>query len=32
MVQEETSIAEKIIKIFPNENNVLHKKFRIRKP
>ena len=32
MVREETSIAEKIIKLFPNENIVLNKKFNDRKP
>ena len=32
MVREETSIAEKIIKLFPNENIVLNKKFHNRKP
>ena len=32
MVREETSIAEKIIKIFPQENVVLNKKFINRKP
>ena len=32
IVQEETSIAEKIIKLFPNENIVLNKKFNNRKP
>ena len=32
MVWEETSIAEKIIKLFPNENIVLNKKFNNRKP
>ena len=32
MVQEETSIAEKIIKLFPHENIVLNKKFYNRKP
>ena len=32
MVREETSIAEKIIKFFPNENIVLNKKFNNRKP
>ena len=32
MVQEETSIAEKIIKLFPHENIVLNKKFNNRKP
>ena len=32
MVREETSIAEKIIKLFPNENIVLNKKFNNRKP
>ena len=31
MVREETSIAEKIIKIFPHENIVLTKKFNNRK-
>ena len=31
MVQEETSIAEKIIKLFPYENIVLNKKFNNRK-
>ena len=32
MVHEETSIAEKIIKLFPKENIVLNKKFNNRKP
>ena len=32
MIQEETSIAEKIIKLFPKENIVLNKKFNKRKP
>ena len=32
MVREETSIAEKIIEIFPHENIVLNKKFNNRKP
>ena len=32
MVREETSIAEKIIKLFSNENIVLNKKFNDRKP
>ena len=32
MVREETSIAEKIIKLFPNENIVLNKKFNNRTP
>ena len=32
MVREETSIAEKIIKLFPGENIVLNKKFNNRKP
>ena len=32
MVREETSIAEKIIKLFPHENIVLNKKFNNRKP
>ena len=32
MVREEISIAEKIIKLFPNENIVLNKKFSNRKP
>ena len=32
MVQEETSRAEKIIKLFPNENIVLNKTFINRKP
>ena len=32
MVREETSIAEKIIKLFPNENIVLNEKFNDRKP
>ena len=31
MVREETSIAEKIIKLFSNENIVLNKKFNNRK-
>ena len=32
MVWEETSIAEKIIKLFPNENIVINEKFNNRKP
>ena len=32
MVREETSIAEKIIKLFSKENIVLNKKFNNRKP
>ena len=32
MVGEETSIAQKVIKRFPNENIVLNKKFNNRKP
>ena len=32
MVCEETSIAEKIIKLFPKENIVRNKKFNNRKP
>ena len=32
MVWEEASIAEKIIKLFPNENIALNKKFNNRKP
>ena len=32
MVREETSIAEKMIKLFPKENIVLNKKFNNRKP
>ena len=32
MAREETSLAEKIIKLFPNENVVLNKKFNNRKP
>ena len=32
MIREETSIAEKIIKIFPNKSIVLNKKFNGRKP
>ena len=32
MVSEETSIVEKIIKLFPKENIVLNKKFNNRKP
>ena len=32
MVREETSISEKIIKLFPNENIVLNKTFKNRKP
>ena len=32
MVWEETSISEKIIKLFPHENIVLNKKFNNRKP
>ena len=32
MIREETSIAEKIIKLFPEENIVLNKNFNNRKP
>ena len=32
MVRKEMSIAEKIIKLFPDENIVLNKKFNGRKP
>ena len=32
MIREETSIAEKIIKLFPKENIALNKKFNNRKP
>ena len=32
MVREETSIAKKIIKLFPKENIVINKKFNNRKP
>ena len=32
MVREETSIAEKIIKLFPQEDIMLNKKFNNRKP
>ena len=32
MVHKETSIAEKIMKLFPDENIVLNKKFHGRKP
>ena len=32
MVREETSVAEKIIKLFPHENIALNKKFNNRKP
>ena len=32
MIREETSIAKKIIKLFPKENIVLNKKFNNRKP
>ena len=32
MVCEETSIAEKIITLFPHDNIVLNKKFNNRKP
>ena len=32
MIQEEISIAEKIIKLFPKENIELNKKFNNRKP
>ena len=32
MICEETSISEKIIKLFPHENIVLNKKFNNRKP
>ena len=31
MVREKTSIAEKIIKLFPHKNIALNKKFNIRK-
>ena len=31
MVHEETSIAEKIMKLFPNENIVLNKNFNNKK-
>ena len=31
MVREDTSIAEKIVKLFPHENIVLNKKFNRRK-
>ena len=31
MIREETSIAEKIIKLFPKENIALNKKFNNRK-
>ena len=31
MIREETSTAEKIIKLFPDENIVLNKKFNNRK-
>ena len=32
IVRQETSVAEKVIKLFPNENIVLNKKFNNRKP
>ena len=32
MIREETSIAEKSIKLFPKENIMLNKKFNNRKP
>ena len=32
MIRDETSIAEKIIELFPHENTVLNKKFNDRKP
>ena len=32
MVRQETSITEKIIKLFPNENIVFNEKFNNRKP
>ena len=32
MAREKTSVAEKIMKLFPNENIVLNKKFNNRKP
>ena len=32
MVQEETSIAEKIMKLFSDENIILNKNFNDRKP
>ena len=32
MIREETSIAEKIIKLFPHEDIVLNKNFNNRKP
>ena len=32
MIREETSIAEKIIKLFPHEYIVFNKKFNNRKP
>ena len=32
MIHEETSIAEKLIKLFPKENFVLNKKFNNRNP
>ena len=32
MVREETSMAEKIIKLFPSENIALNKKFNNKKP
>ena len=32
MGREETSIAEKMIKLFPNENIVLNKRFNNSKP
>ena len=32
MIREETSLAKKIIKLFPKENIVLNKKFNNKKP
>ena len=32
MIREETSIAEKLIKLFPKENIVLNKNLNNRKP
>ena len=32
MIREETSIAEKLIKLFPKKNIVLNKKLNNRKP
>ena len=32
MIRKETSIAEKIIKMFPKENIVFNKKFNNKKP